>query len=93
VNRTDPVRAGDMVRVRDQRAGVTRWGKVLEVRGVGGAPPYLVEFGNGRTETVLPEADPFVHTRAMARREEEERERAHREWLARQPDPEPSPEA
>ena len=46
-----------------------RTGEIVEVRGAGGEPPYLVRFDDGHTALVFPGPDPIIeHPRRKARK-------------------------
>ena len=77
-----------MLRVGDPTASVVRWGRVVEVHGADGGPPYLVRFGNGRTALVVPGPDVLVQTREMARRSAEDLQR-HRAEVDDEREPRP----
>jgi hypothetical protein len=52
---------GDRLRVRGRTAGrQDRVAVIVEVRGVDGAPPYLVRFHDGRESLVFPGSDASV---------------------------------
>jgi hypothetical protein len=52
---------GDMVHVHSHTVGVRdQIGKVLEVRGTDGQPPYLVQFGDGHQGLIFPGPDAFI---------------------------------
>lgn len=52
---------GDHLMVKGAHVGnANREGKVLEVHGEGGAPPYLVRWSDGHTAVVYPGADAVV---------------------------------
>jgi hypothetical protein len=43
-----------------------RTGEIIEVRGAGGAPPYLVRFDDGHTSLVFPGPDAIIEHRPGA---------------------------
>ena len=46
-----------------------RSGEIIEVRGAGGEPPYLVRFDDGHTSLVFPGPDAMIeHPRKKARK-------------------------
>ncbi len=46
-----------------------RTGEIVEVRGAGGEPPYLVRFDDGHTALVFPGPDAIIeHPRRKARK-------------------------
>jgi hypothetical protein len=52
---------GDRFHVRGSVAGQPkRTGEIVEVRGAGGAPPYLVRFDDGHTSLVFPGPDAII---------------------------------
>jgi Domain of unknown function (DUF1918) len=61
--------AGDRLRVRGHIVGqAERIGEIVEVRGAGGEPPYLVRFDDGHTSLVLPGPDAVIeHSRRKGR--------------------------
>ena len=61
---------GDRFHVRGNIAGQPeRSGEIIEVRGAGGEPPYLVRFDDGHTSLVFPGPDAMVeHSRKKARK-------------------------
>jgi uncharacterized protein DUF1918 len=53
--------AGDRLHVRGNIVGhPERTGEILEVRGAGGEPPYLVRFDDGHTALVIPGPDAII---------------------------------
>ena len=61
---------GDRLHVRGSIVGQPeRMGEVVEVRGAGGEPPYLVLFEDGHMALVFPGPDTFIeHPRRKSRR-------------------------
>ncbi len=60
------VSVGDRLRFPGRRVGmVDRLGLVVEVRGVDGAPPYLVEFDDGHRGEVFPGPDCHLEPRGV----------------------------
>ena len=53
--------AGDRLHVHGKNVGdAERTGEIVEVRGSGGEPPYLVRFDNGHTTLVFPGPDAII---------------------------------
>ena len=61
---------GDRLRVRGNIVGQSeRIGEIVEVRGAGGEPPFLVRFDDGHTSLVFPGPDAVIeHPRKKARK-------------------------
>ena len=58
-------RVGDRLHVHGNSVGQPdRSGEIIEVRGSGGTPPYLVRFDDGHTGLVYPGPDAVIETRA-----------------------------
>jgi hypothetical protein len=52
---------GDRFHVRGKIVGhAERTGEIIEVRGTGGEPPYLVRFDDGHTSLVFPGPDATI---------------------------------
>ncbi len=52
---------GDRLHVRGHAVGEPdQVGKIIEVRGVGGEPPYVVRFEDGHTGLVFPGPDAVI---------------------------------
>lgn len=52
---------GDRLHVRGNTVGQPeRIGKIVEVRGAGGEPPYLVQFEDGHSALVFPGPDTVI---------------------------------
>lgn len=52
---------GDTLRMRGRTVGQQdRTGVIIEVRGNGGSPPYLVRFSDGHESLVIPGVDASV---------------------------------
>jgi len=52
---------GDRLHVHPSAVGQPeRMGEIVEVRGAGGEPPYLVRFDNGHTALVFPGPDAII---------------------------------
>ena len=52
---------GDRFHVRGKIVGhPERTGEIVEVRGAGGEPPYLVRFDDGHTRLVFPGPDAII---------------------------------
>jgi hypothetical protein len=62
--------AGDRLHVRSHIVGQSeRTGEIVEVRGAGGEPPYLVRFDDGHTSLVFPGPDAVIeHPRKTGRK-------------------------
>ena len=55
---------GDRLCVHGSTVGQPeRTGEVIEVRGAGGGPPYLVRFDDGHTSLVFPGPDAIIEPR------------------------------
>ena len=53
--------AGDRLHVHGNIVGrPERTGEIIEVRGAGGEPPYLVRFDDGHTSLVFPGLDAII---------------------------------
>ena len=61
---------GDRLRVHASIVGQPeRAGEIVEVRGAGGEPPYLVRFDDGHTALVFPGPDAVIeHPRTTGRK-------------------------
>ena len=61
---------GDRFHVRGNIVGQPeRSGEIIEVRGAGGEPPYLVRFDDGHTGLVFPGPDAIIeHPRRKGKR-------------------------
>jgi hypothetical protein len=61
---------GDRLHVRGHIVGQSeRAGEIVEVRGAGGEPPYLVRFDDGHTSLVFPGPDAVIeHSRKKRRK-------------------------
>ncbi len=52
---------GDRLHIHTNHLGTEdQFGRIIEIRGADGAPPYLVEFPDGRTSLVFPGPDAIV---------------------------------
>jgi Domain of unknown function (DUF1918) len=52
---------GDRLRVHGSIVGRSeRMGEIVEVRGAGGEPPYMVRFDDGHTSLVFPGPDAVI---------------------------------
>ncbi len=52
---------GDSLHIHTNHIGTEdHYGRIVEIRGADGAPPYLVEFPDGRTSLVFPGPDAVV---------------------------------
>ena len=52
---------GDRLHIHTNHIGSDdHYGRIIEIRGADGAPPYLVEFPDGRTSLVFPGPDAVV---------------------------------
>jgi Domain of unknown function (DUF1918) len=57
-------RVGDRLVIRRHRVGEPdRGAEVLEVRGAGGEPPYVVRWSDGRVGLFFPGSDAFIEPR------------------------------
>ncbi len=43
-----------------------QWGRIVEIRGAHGAPPYLVEFPDGHESLIFPGPDAVIETGTQA---------------------------
>lgn len=60
---------GDKLHVHGDVVGHSdRTGEVVEVRGMGGEPPYLVRFEDGHTSLVFPGPDAVIEHPRRSRR-------------------------
>ena len=58
---------GDTLHIHTNHLGTTEHlGKILEVRGSDGAPPYLVQFRDGSTKLLYPGPDAVIEHPAAA---------------------------
>jgi hypothetical protein len=56
---------GDRFHVRGKSVGhPARTGEIVEVRGTGGEPPYVVRFDDGHTSLVYPGPDAIIEHQA-----------------------------
>lgn len=56
---------GDKLHIHTNHIGTDdQYGRIIEIRGTDGAPPYLVEFPDGRTSLVFPGPDAVVEPNA-----------------------------
>lgn len=54
---------GDRLHVHGNTVGqADRMGKIIEVRGISGGPPYVVRFDDGHTGLVYPGPDAVIET-------------------------------
>lgn len=52
---------GDRLHVHTSHTGTPdQFGRIIEIRGANGAPPYVVEFPDGHTRLVFPGSDAVV---------------------------------
>jgi len=52
---------GDQIRIHGSTVGhADKDGEILEVRGTGGEPPYLVRFADGQTRLLFPGPDAII---------------------------------
>jgi hypothetical protein len=52
---------GDQIRIRGGAVGhPDKEGEIVEVRGTGGEPPYLVRFAGGHTSLLFPGPDAVI---------------------------------
>jgi hypothetical protein len=60
---------GDRLRVRGNIVGKQeQTAEIVEVRGAGGEPPYLVRFDDGHTSLVFPGPDAIIEHRRSKRK-------------------------
>jgi hypothetical protein len=60
---------GDRLVIRSRNVGTQeRSGKIVEVRGADGSPPYLVEWDGGTQGVFFPGSDATIETDASRRR-------------------------
>ena len=58
---------GDKLRIHSNQVGTPdHCGRITEIRGANGAPPYLVQFEDGHERLVFPGGDAVVETSGMA---------------------------
>ena len=58
---------GDKLHIHTNHIGSEdHYGRIIEIRGANGAPPYLVEFPDGHTSLVFPGPDAVVEPNAPA---------------------------
>jgi hypothetical protein len=56
---------GDKLHIHTNHIGSEdQFGRIVEIRGANGAPPYLVEFPDGHTSLVFPGPDAVVEPSA-----------------------------
>jgi len=54
---------GDSLHIHTNHLGTDdQYGRIVEIRGADGAPPYLVEFPDGHTSLVFPGPDAVVES-------------------------------
>jgi Domain of unknown function (DUF1918) len=59
---------GDELTVKGRHQGdEDRHGKIIEIHGEDGAPPYLVHWSNGRETTFFPSSDTVVEHHPVSR--------------------------
>ena len=59
---------GDKLHIHTNHIGSEdHFGQIIEIRGANGAPPYLVEFPDGRTSLVFPGPDAVVEPNTPTR--------------------------
>jgi hypothetical protein len=52
---------GDQIRIHGSTVGhADKDGEIVEVRGAGGEPPYLVRFTDGQTRLLFPGPDAII---------------------------------
>lgn len=52
---------GDRLHIHTNHLGTgDHYGRIVEIRGADGAPPYVVEFPDGRTSLIFPGPDAVV---------------------------------
>ncbi len=58
---------GDRLHIHTNHIGTDdHYGRIIEIRGADGAPPYLVEFPDGHTSLVFPGPDAVVEPSSPA---------------------------
>lgn len=58
---------GDRLHIHTNHIGSDdHYGRIIEIRGADGAPPYLVEFPDGHTSLVFPGPDAVVEPSTSA---------------------------
>ena len=58
---------GDRLHIHTNHIGSDdHYGRIIEIRGANGAPPYLVEFPDGHTSLVFPGPDAVVEPSTQA---------------------------
>lgn len=69
---------GDTLHIHTNHVGEAEaLGEILEVRGTDGAPPYLVQFRDGRTRLLYPGPDAVIETPAGSTRSVRSARRIH----------------
>lgn len=54
-------KVGDRLHIHTSHTGAPdQFGRIVEIRGADGAPPYVVEFPDGRSRLVFPGPDAVV---------------------------------
>ena len=62
---------GDRLHMHSNMVGQPeRTARIVEVRGAGGEPPYLVKFDDGDTSLVFPGPDAVIERRPRRRRKQ-----------------------
>jgi hypothetical protein len=61
---------GDKLHIHANHVGIEdHYGRIIEIRGADGAPPYLVEYPDGHTGLVFPGPDAVVESAAASHAE------------------------
>jgi len=69
---------GDTLHIHTNHLGTAEaLGEILEVRGTDGAPPYLVQFRDGRKRLLFPGPDAVIETPEGAERQDRSTRRIH----------------
>jgi len=69
---------GDTLHIHTNHLGTTEaLGEILEVRGTDGAPPYLVQFRDGRKRLLFPGPDAVIETPGDGAERERSARRVH----------------
>jgi hypothetical protein len=54
---------GDRLHIHNNHTGASdQYGRIVEIRGANGTPPYLVEFPDGHTSLVYPGPDAVIES-------------------------------
>ena len=56
-----PAHVGDTLHIHARQTDVPdQWGRIVEIRGEDGTPPYLVEFPDGHVSLMFPGPDAVI---------------------------------